>query len=144
MAKRMWNFPMKMNFSTILYKISVSIKRTEEIESGKKVIYRCSKYRKYPECNFQVKVIFSCDGGMTVSTSNEHNHVYRASTTRAPSPVREIVMNVVVAGLSQIQTRRAIQHQYQDVVSNSQVTNLLNYYRSLAVPDVYSVYDFRS
>ena len=81
---------------------------------------------------------------MTVSTSNEHNHAYRASTTRAPSPVREIVMNAVVAGLSQIQTRRAIQHQYQGVVSNSQVTNLLNYYCSLAVPDVYSVYDFRS
>ena len=52
---------------------------------------------------------------MTVSTSNKHNHVYRASIIRAPLPVREIVLN---ADLSQIQTRRAIQHQYQDVVSN--------------------------
>ena len=52
---------------------------------------------------------------MTVSTSNEHNHAYRASTTRAPSPVTEIVLN---AGLSQIQTHRAIQHQYQGVVFN--------------------------
>ena len=75
-------------------------------------------YRKYPEYDFQVKVIFSCDEQMTVSTSNEPNHAYRASITRAPSPVREIVINATVASLSQIQTRRAIQHQYQDVVSN--------------------------
>ena len=80
---------------------------------------------------------------MTVSASNEHNHAYRASTTSAPSPVREIVINTAVAGLSQIQTRRAIQHQYQRFVSNSQVTSLLNYYRSLAVPDVHSVDDIR-
>ena len=81
---------------------------------------------------------------MTVSTSNEHNRAYRASTTRAPSPVRGIVINAAVADLSQIQTRRAIQHQYQGIVSNSQVTSLLNYYRSLAVPDVHSVDDIRS
>ena len=144
----MWNFVQEFSneneLQHYIVQNAVSIKRTEETESGKKVIYRCSKYRKYPECNLQVKVIFSCDGRMTISTSNEQNPDYHASTTRASSPIREIVMNAVVAGLSQIQTRRAIQHQYQGVVSNSQVTHLLNYYRSLAVPDVYSVYDIRS
>ena len=45
---------------------------------------------------------------MTVSTFNKHNHAYHASTTRAPSPVREIIINAAVAGLSQIQTRRAL------------------------------------
>ena len=80
---------------------------------------------------------------MTVSTFNEHNHAYHASTTRATPPVKEITINAAVAGLSQIQTCRAIQHQYQDVVSSPQVTSLLNYYRSLAVPDVYSVDDIR-
>ena len=148
MAKRTWNFVEKFfsknELQSYIVQNAVSIKRTEEIEAGKKVIYRYSKYRKYPECDFQVKIIFSCDGGMTVSTSNEHNHAYRASTTRAPSPVREIVINAAAADLSQIQTRRAIQHQYQGVVSNSQITSLLNYHRSLTEPDVYSVDDFRS
>ncbi|CAF4075957.1 unnamed protein product [Rotaria sordida] len=80
----------------------------------------------------------------TVSASNEYNHVYRSSTTRAPSPVREIVINAATADLSQIQTYRAIQHQYQGVVSNFQIISLLNYHRSLTVPDVYLVDDFRS
>ena len=41
-----------------------------------------------------------------------NNHAYHVSTTRAPSPVTEIVLNAAVAGLSQIQTRRAIQYKY--------------------------------
>ena len=81
-------------FQSYIVENAVSIKHIEEIESGKKFIDRCSKYRKYLQCDFQVKVIFSCDDETTVLTSNEYNHVYRASTTtRAPSPVREIVLN---------------------------------------------------
>ena len=37
-----------------------------------------------------------------------------------------------------------MQYQYQGVISNSQVTSLLNYYRSFATPGVYSVDDIRS
>ncbi|CAF1532580.1 unnamed protein product [Rotaria sp. Silwood1] len=139
MPNRTWNIVDKFfsenEFQSFIVQNAVSIKRTEEIEAGKKVIYRCSKYRKYPECDFQVKVIFSYDGGITVSTSNEHNHAHRASTTRAPSPVREIVINSVAAGLSYIQTHRAIEHQYEGVVSRSQLCSLLNYHRSLKLPD---------
>jgi len=98
----------------------------------------------YPECDFQVKVIFSCDGGIIVSTSNEHNHVHRASTTRAPSPVRKIVIDSVAAGLSCIQTRRAIEHQFKGVVSRSQLYSLLSYHRVLTLPDINFVDDFRS
>jgi hypothetical protein len=117
MTKRTWNFVDKFysegKLQFYIVQNAVSIKRTEEIEAGKKAIYRCWKYKKYPECDFQVKVIFSCDDGIIVSTSNEHNHVHRASTTRALSPVRKIVIDSVAAGLSCIQTRRAIEHQYK-------------------------------
>jgi hypothetical protein len=75
---------------------------------GKTITYRWSKYRKYPDCDFQVKAILNDDGEIIVSTSNAHNHDHRASTTRAPSPVREIVKNSAAAGRSQGQTRRAM------------------------------------
>jgi hypothetical protein len=132
MAKRIWKFVDKFfsedELQSYTVQNAVSIQRTEETEAGRKVTYRCSKYRKYPECDFQVKVIFS-HGEIKVSTRNEHNHAHRASTTRAPSPVREIVINTVAAGLSCIQTRRAIEHQYEGVVSRSQLCSLLNYHR---------------
>ncbi|CAF3680264.1 unnamed protein product [Rotaria sp. Silwood1] len=91
MAKRTWNFGDKFFSETELQSYivqnAISIKRTEEIEAGK-------------------KIIFSYDGGLTVSTSNEHNHAHRVSTIRAPSPVREIVINSVAAGLSCIQPNK--------------------------------------
>ncbi len=69
MVQRMWNFVDKFfsenELQSYIVQNAVSIKRTEEIEAGKKVIYRCSKYRKYPECDFQVKLIFSYDGGIS-------------------------------------------------------------------------------
>ena len=109
MTKRTLNFVQKFfgenELQSHIVQNAVSIKRTEEIESGKKVTYQRSKYRKYRQCYFQVKVIFSCDNGMTVSTFNEHNHAYHASTTRAPPTAREIIINAAVASLSQIQTR---------------------------------------
>ena len=62
MAKRTWNFVQKFfsenEFQFYIVQNAVSIKHTEETESGKKDITRCSKYRKYPEYDFQVKVIF--------------------------------------------------------------------------------------
>ena len=56
MAKRTWNFVQKIfsenELQSHIVQNAVSIKRTEEIESGKKVTYRCSKYRKYLQCYF--------------------------------------------------------------------------------------------
>ncbi len=130
---------MKMNFNRILYTMLYLSNVPKKLKLKRRS--RCSKYRKYPECDFQVKAIFSDAGGITVSTSNAHNHAHRVSTTRAPSPVREIVINAAAAGLSQIQTRRAVQHQYQGVVSRTQLASLLNYHRSLTVP-IHSYYLF--
>ncbi|CAF0773536.1 unnamed protein product [Rotaria sordida] len=134
MAKRTWNFVDKLfgedELQSYIIQNAIFITCTEEIEVGKKVIYRCSQYRKYPEHDFQVKVIFSYDDGITVSTSNEYHHAHRASTTRVLLPVREISINSVAASLSCIQTRRAIEHQYKGVVSRSPLCSLLNYHRS--------------
>ena len=120
----------------------MSVKRTESIVNGKKVICRCSFYRKYPKCEFQVKAV-SCNNTneITISTSNAHNHDQRAPTTRAPSPVRNIVINAVAARLTQTQTCRAIENQFVDHVSRTQISSLLNYHRSLSSSNIYSVND---
>ena len=121
------------------------MKRKELIEDGTKITYRCSSYRKYPKCDFQIKAL-SCNNSnaITVSTSSAHNHDQRALTTRAPSPVRRIVINAVAARLTQSQTRRAIEHEYGGQVSRTQISSLLNYHRSLLSSNVYSIDDLRS
>ncbi|CAF4226759.1 unnamed protein product [Rotaria sp. Silwood2] len=87
-------------------------------------------------------LIFNDNVEIIVPTSNKHNHDHRATTTRVPLPVRDIVRHAAIVDLSQCQTRRTIQNQYEGTVSRLQITSLLNYHRS--IPDVYSVDDFRS
>ncbi|CAF4641180.1 unnamed protein product, partial [Didymodactylos carnosus] len=67
----------------------------------------------------------------------------RADTTRAPSPVRDIILKSVATRLTQAQVKRAVQNEYNGPVSTAQVTNLLKYHRSLTRPSMYSVDYFR-
>ena len=148
MARRTWNlddtFFKVSDLQSYVAQNNVSVKRTKLTTMGKKVTYRCSKYRKYPQCDFQVNVMLNDNGEIIVSTSGEHNHDCRAETTRAPSPVRDIVRNAVAIGLTESQTRRTIQRQYEGTISYSQIKSLLSYHRSVIKSDVYSVDDFRS
>jgi hypothetical protein len=148
MANRTWNFIEKFSnehdLQLYISQNSMSIKRTVQTASGKTITYRCSKYRKHPDCDFQIKATFNSEVEIFVSTSNSHNHEHRATTTRAPSPVRHVVINAAAAGLSLTQTRRSVENQCKTRISNTQLTSLLNYHRALTVPDVYSADDFRS
>ena len=79
MSKRNWistnKFFEKDVLKSYLSKNEVSVKLTEPIVNGKKVIYRCSSYRKYPKCEFQVKAVFCNNTNeITVSRSNTHDH----------------------------------------------------------------------
>ncbi|CAF1318059.1 unnamed protein product [Didymodactylos carnosus] len=143
MTRRQWNFVEEFSdendMKSFIKQNNVSIKRTETIALGKKVIYRCIRARKYSECDFQIRVIYDYnDEKIAVSTSSEHNHDNRASTTCAASPIRDIVKKSVAVGLTQSQTRRAVQNEY-----TSDVPSLLNYHRSVSIPNVRSTDDFR-
>ncbi|CAF4530989.1 unnamed protein product, partial [Didymodactylos carnosus] len=92
---------------------NVSIKRTETIALGKKVTYRCTQARKYPECDFQTRVIYYNDKKIAVSTSSEHNHDNCGSTARVQSSVRDIIKRSVAAGLTQSQTRHVVQNEWR-------------------------------
>ncbi|CAF0962143.1 unnamed protein product [Didymodactylos carnosus] len=76
-------------------------------------------------------------------SNSEHNHDNRASSTRAPSPVRDIVKKSVAAELTQSQTRRAIQNECTSDVPSTQISSLLKYRRSVSRPNVRSIDDFR-
>ncbi|CAF0899343.1 unnamed protein product [Didymodactylos carnosus] len=95
MSRKAWSFINKYlqkdDLDAYLNHSKVSKFRTGNVKDGIKVTYRCSSCRKYPECSFQVRVLFNSQNETIVSTSDTHNHKKRADTTRAPSPVRDIV-----------------------------------------------------
>ncbi|CAF4545618.1 unnamed protein product, partial [Didymodactylos carnosus] len=92
MLRKAWSFVNKYlqkdDLDAYLNHSKVSKFRTGNVKDGIKVTYHCSSCRKYPECSFQVRVLFNSQNETIVPTSDTHNHKKRADTTRAPSPVR--------------------------------------------------------
>ena len=78
--------------------------RRSDLKSQTKYSFKCSEYRKYPLCSFEIKIIVP-DNNMhcvTIMSSNLHEHEKneRNPTTRVPSPIRKTVSDHVKCGLS--------------------------------------------
>ena len=146
MSKRNWIFTEKFfeedALKSYVSQNEVSVKRTELIVNGEKSYIDIRLIEKIQKCEFQVKAVFcNSTNEIIISTSNTHDHDQRAPTTREPSPVRNIVINGVAARLIQTQTRREFENQFVGHVSRTQISSLLNYHRSLASSNIYSVND---
>ena len=67
--------------------------RTTNLKNSTKYSFKCSEYRKYPLCNYEVKATVPDDDptSITVMSKSSHKHEFRNETSRLPSPVRDTV-----------------------------------------------------
>jgi hypothetical protein len=131
--------------NTIVQQHQVSKYRTSNLSNQTKYSYRCSHYRKYPLCRYEIQVYVPDDNPSSIKLTfkNSHYHDYRNSTSRLPSPVRESVAKYVKCNLTQSQIKATIAMDYpQASLSTEQLTNLITYYRRQKNPEIFSVYDF--
>jgi hypothetical protein len=88
--------------------------RTNNLKDHKKYSFKCSQYRKYSSCNYELKAVVPDDdsNSITVMFKNTHNHSDRNQTSRLPSPLRQSVSKYVHAGLTgpQIRSSLSIDH----------------------------------
>ena len=75
--------------------------RINNLKNATKYLFKCSQYRKYPVCIYELKATVPDDDPnlITIMFRNTHNHEYRAETSRLPSPVRQSVSKYVHIGL---------------------------------------------
>ncbi|CAF5050919.1 unnamed protein product, partial [Rotaria magnacalcarata] len=74
---------------------------------------------------------------------NVHCHEQRNTTTRAPSPVRELVSNYVQCNLTEVQIKNLLfVNDPTASMPTNQLSNLINYARRKNNPEIFSVYDF--
>jgi ATP-dependent 26S proteasome regulatory subunit len=81
--------------------------RTNNLKDHKKYSFKCSQYRKYSSCNYELKAVVPDDdsNSITVMFKNTHNHSDHNQTSRLPSPLRQSVSKYVHAGLTEPQIR---------------------------------------
>ncbi|CAF2161700.1 unnamed protein product [Rotaria magnacalcarata] len=84
--------------------------RRSDLNDQTKYSFKGSKYRKYPLCRFQIKIIVP-DNNMnfiTIMSKTEHEQNERNPTTRLPSLIHESISNYVKGGLSQPQIKASL------------------------------------
>jgi hypothetical protein len=119
--------------------------RTTNLKSSTKYSFKCSEYRKYSSCTYELKAIVPDDNqnSITIMSKNTHNHENRNETSRLPSPVRESVSKYVNAGLSQPQIRMLLTAEYPNTpISPAKLTSVVQANRRKNHPTIFSVYDF--
>lgn len=122
--------------------------RRSDLKQRTKYSFKCSNYRKYPSCSFEIQIIVPDDDqeSVTVMSKNAHEHreEEKNPTTRLPSPLRESVSKYIQCGLSEPQITAALQRDHpQSSPARSQLKNLVNYERRKDRPSIFSVYDLR-
>ena len=131
--------------NTIIKEHQVSKYRTSALNNQTKYSYRCTHYRKYSLCRYEIQAYVPDDNlsSIKLTFKNSHNHDYRNITSRLPSPVRQSVAKYVKCRLTQSQIKTAIALDYpQTLLPTQQLTNLITYYRRQNNPEIFSVYDF--
>ena len=93
-------------------RFNVCQNRRSDLNDQTKYSFKCSEYRKYPLCHFQIKIIIPDNNmnSITIMSKNEHEHEQneRNATTRLLSPIRESISNYVKCGLSQPQIKASL------------------------------------
>ena len=111
-----------------------------------KYSFKCSKYRKYPLCNYEIKATVPDDDptSITVMSRNTHKHEYRNETSRLPSPIRHAVSKYVHIGLTESQIRSTLLLDYPTLsVPPRKLSSLIQVERRKNRPKIFSVFDFR-
>ncbi|CAF3634336.1 unnamed protein product [Rotaria socialis] len=80
-------------------RFNVCQNRRSDLNDQTKYSFKCSEYRKYSLCYFQIKIIVPDNNmnSITIMSKNEHEHEQneRNATTRLPSPIRESISTYV-------------------------------------------------
>ncbi|CAF1366929.1 unnamed protein product [Rotaria sordida] len=98
-------------------------KCTEQFNYGLCHTYICSEYRKYPLCKIQLKAKQSSDGTYQLYLSGSHDHQQRNTTTRLPSPIREVIIRLSDNGLVTSQINKVMEALHPDLSIDTKVMN---------------------
>ena len=123
--------------------------RRSDLNHRTKYSFKCSEYRKYPLCSYEIKITVPDDNpqGVEVMARDAHCHGQNARnpTTRLPSPIRKTVADGVRCGLSHNQIRSSLNINHPgSPIDQTKLRNLVLYERRKDRPEIFSIFDLKS
>ncbi|CAF3376223.1 unnamed protein product, partial [Rotaria sp. Silwood2] len=119
--------------------------RTSNLKDQTKYSFKCSHYRKYPLCRYELKsTVPDADANsITVMFKSTDDHDYRNQTRRLASPLRQLVSKYISVGLRTAQIRSSILIDYPTTpIASTKLTSLVQIQRRKGCPEMFSIYDF--
>ncbi|CAF3567760.1 unnamed protein product [Rotaria socialis] len=110
----------------------VSKYRTYNLSNSTTYYYRCSQYRKYPLCQYEIQICVPSTNSTPINLTfkNARCHEHRNTTSRLSSPIRASVEKYVKYNLTQSHTKTILSMDYPNVsLPTSQLSNLIAYVR---------------
>jgi hypothetical protein len=120
--------------------------RINNLVNSTKYSFKCSQYRKYALCNYELKATVPDDDPnlITIMSRNNHNHEYRSETSRLPSSVRDSVSKYVEIRLTKPQIHSSLLFDHPNTpVPSTKLTALIQTERRKNHPKIFSIFDFR-
>ncbi|CAF1552010.1 unnamed protein product, partial [Didymodactylos carnosus] len=146
MAPRLWHECSTCNtendLKVFVREKNICTHRTEELRSGVSITYKCSEYREYPQCRYQLKAK-QLDGKFTVFESELHDHSQRQENNRLKSPIRAAVQEMTHTGLTQGQIRKAVSVLHPNLSIDTKIKNVVQYTRQQTRTQIISVDDLQ-
>ncbi|CAF1469288.1 unnamed protein product, partial [Didymodactylos carnosus] len=147
MSRRLWHecstCTTENDLKVFVREKNVCTNRTEGLfTSGVSITYKCSEYRKYPQCPYQLKAK-QLDGKFTPFESELHDHSQRQENNRLKSPIRTAVQEMTHTGLTQGQIRKAVSGLHPNLTIDTKIKNVVQYTRQQTRTQIISVDDLQ-
>ncbi len=105
---------------------NVSVYRKEHFKNFETITFRCSQYRRFTKCQYQVKVKVFHDGIYQVFSSQHHEHE-TLETSIVPVEIRSIIRDLALNGLSVGQIRKTMEVLHPNISIGMKIKHIVEY-----------------
>ncbi|CAF1247865.1 unnamed protein product [Rotaria sp. Silwood1] len=96
---------------------NVSVYRRENFKNYESITYRCSQYRTFTKCQYQLKAKIYHDGTYQIFYSQHHEHEL-LEDTRLPTDIRSNIRDLAMKGLTINQIQKMMEYEKKNIRSS--------------------------
>jgi hypothetical protein len=111
---------------------NVSVYRKENFKNYESITFKCSQYRRFTKCQYQLKAKVYHDGHYQIFYSEQHEHEPLENTS-LPIEIRALVRDLALKGLTIAQIKKTMEVLHPDISIDTKIRNIVQYEQRVRV-----------
>ena len=100
--------------------------RKENFKNYESITFKCSQYRKFTKCQYQLKAKLYHGGTYKIFYSQHHEHGSLENTS-LPLETRSVIRDLALNGLTISQIRKTMEVLHPDISISAKIRNIVQY-----------------